>query len=73
MKIEKSITIEGNKVIEEYSDSLVTVYKDTKYTYGYTCYFVKTTTGEVFLKQTVEADMSQGTGFVSDVIFKEVQ
>jgi hypothetical protein len=73
MKVEKSITIGGNKVTKEYSDDVITIYKDSKDTYGYTCYFVNNMTDEIFLKQTVEADMSQGTGFVSDVKFQEVK
>ena len=73
MKVEKSITIEGNKVVEEYSNDLLTIYKATKDSYGYTCYFVNNETGEVFLKQRVEAGMSQGTGYVSDVNFQEVK
>ena len=73
MKVEKSITIGGNKVTKEYSDGVITIYKDSKDTYGYTCYFVNNLTDEVFLKQTIEAHMSQGTGYVSDVKFQEVK
>jgi hypothetical protein len=73
MKVEKSVTIEGHKVTKEYSDDMITIYKNSKEIYGYTCYFVNNLTDEVFLKQTLEADMSQGTAYVSDVKFQEVK
>ena len=70
MKVEKSYTINGVVVREHWSSDKITVYVDDSYN-ALICYFVDTETLSVILKQTIETDMSQGTGFVSNLTFND--
>lgn len=74
MKVEKAFTIDGLVVTEAYRQSHITVYEYLACDNTLACYyFVDTVTGDIVFKQTIEADMSQGTGYISDVVFEGME
>lgn len=70
MKVEKSYTINGVVVREYWGSDKITIYIDDSCN-ALICYFVDTETSAVILKQTIETDMIQGTGFVSNLTFND--
>lgn len=71
MKLEKAFTIDGNVVVKEFQKDDISIYSDGD-SCEMTLYFVNNKTEEVMFKQTIAADMGQGTGYISDMTFEGV-
>ncbi len=71
MKLEKAFTINGKVVVKEFQKGDISIYSDGD-PYEMTLYFVNNKTDEVMFKQTIAADMGQGTGYISDMTFEGV-
>ncbi len=71
MKLEKAFTINGKVVVKEFQKGDISIYSDGD-SYEMTLYFVNNKTEEVMFKQTIAADMGQGTGYISDMTFEGV-
>lgn len=67
MKVESAFTINGVVVNKAFQKGKIAVYEDNQDCTDVTCYFVDNEKGTVLFKQTISADMGQGTGFVSSV------
>ncbi len=65
MKVEKAFTIDGVVVKEIFNKGDITVYEDDRDCCEVICYFVNNKTSAVLFKQTISADMGQGTGYIS--------
>ncbi len=71
MKLEKAFTIDGKVVVKEFQKGDISIYSDGD-SCEMTLYFVNNKTEEVMFKQTIAADMGQGTGYISDMTFEGV-
>lgn len=71
MKLEKAFTIGGKVVVKEFQKDDISIYSDGD-SYEMTLYFVNNKTDEVMFKQTIAADMGQGTGYISDMTFEGI-
>ena len=71
MKIEKAFTIDGEVVIKEFQKGNISVYSKGD-SIEMIIYFVNSNTGEIMFKQSIAADMGQGTGYISEMTFQGV-
>lgn len=72
MKVEKAFTINGRVVTEVFRKGDFTVYEYESGVGEMTLYFVNNKTETVMFQQYIEADMSQGTGYISNILFQGV-
>lgn len=72
MKLEKAFTIDGNVVVKEFQKDDISIYSRGDSDIEIVLYFVNNKTDEIMFMQAVAADMHQGTGYISEIIFKEV-
>lgn len=72
MKVEKAFTINGNVVAEVFRKGDFTVYEYESGVSDMTLYFVNNKTETVMFQQYIEADMGQGTGYISNILFQGV-
>lgn len=71
MKLEKAFTIDGNVVVKFFQKGDISVYSSGD-SIEMIIYFVNNKTDEIMFKQTIAADMGQGTGYISEMNFEGV-
>lgn len=72
MKLEKAFTIDGKVVVKEFQKDDISIYSRGDSDIEIVLYFVDNKTDEIMFKQTIAADMGQGTGYISDMTFEGV-
>lgn len=72
MKLEKAFTIDGKVVVKEFQKDDISIYSRGDSDIEIILYFVNNKADEIMFHQTIAADMAQGVGYISEIIFKEV-
>lgn len=73
MKLEKSFTINGYVVDEEFQREGIKVYSRREGVDLMHLYFIDSKSERVLFEQKIEADCNQNVGYISTMYFKEVK